>query len=222
MLSLKNFSVSVQNVPIVQDVSLIVKQGQLLMIMGDNGGGKSTLACSLMGLSGYTCTGEIAFDGNDISGWSVQKRAQAGIFLGFQHPLEVPGLPIKTFLQHAYRSCKGSELSLELLDVKIKKSFEQVGLPQEYVNRNVHEGFSGGQKKRFELVQMLVLEPRIIILDEPDSGLDAQGLNALTNVINEYRATHRQAIVIIITHNAGLAKMLFADRVITILSGKLI
>jgi len=225
MLSLKNFSVSVQSVPIVQDVSFVFTSGQLVVITGDNGGGKSTFASALMGLSGYSCSGEVLLDGNDISGWSVEKRAQAGIFLGFQHPIEVPGLPIKTFLHHAYRSCTLRQAQgerVEEINKKIEKAFEQVGLPVEYSARNVHEGFSGGQKKRFELVQMLVLEPRIIILDEPDSGLDAQGVTALIDVIKQYRATHPEALVIIITHNTGLAEQLCADRMVTMSAGKLL
>ncbi len=223
MVSLKNFSVSAQTVPIVHGITHDFINGQLVIISGDNGSGKSTLACSLMGLSGYTCSGEILLDGVDISGWSVEKRAQAGIFLGFQHPIEVPGLPIKTFLHYAYRSCNPqTALSVEDINQKIEKAFELVRLPADYIDRNVHEGFSGGQKKRFELVQMLVLEPRIIILDEPDSGLDTQGVSALINVIKEYRATHQDAIFILITHNTQLPQQLNADHTVTMSAGKLL
>jgi len=222
MLFLKNFSVSAQETPIVHDISIAFNSGQLVVIAGDNGSGKSTFASALMGLSGYNVTGEVLLDGNDITSWPVEKRAQAGMFLGFQHPIEVPGLPIKTFLHHAFRSCKGADLALELLDKKIEKAFELVGLPAEYSNRNVNEGFSGGQKKRFELVQMLVLEPRIIILDEPDSGLDAHGVNALIDVITAYRTAHPEALIIIITHNTLLAKQLQADHILTMSAGKLV
>jgi Fe-S cluster assembly ATP-binding protein len=222
MLFLKNFSVSAQETPIVHDISIAFNSGQLVVIAGDNGSGKSTFASALMGLSGYNVSGEVLLDGNDITSWPVEKRAQAGMFLGFQHPIEVPGLPIKTFLHHAFRSCKGADLALELLDKKIEKAFELVGLPAEYSNRNVNEGFSGGQKKRFELVQMLVLEPRIIILDEPDSGLDAHGVNALIDVITAYRTAHPEALIIIITHNTLLAKQLQADHILTMSAGKLV
>ncbi len=222
MLFLKKFSVSAQETCIVKDISIVFNHGQLVIIHGDNGSGKSTFASGLMGLSGYTCSGQILLDVTDISNWSVEKRAQAGIFLGFQHPLEVPGLPIKSFLQHAYRSSKGSDLSLDLLDQKIEKAFELVGLPVEYSKRNVHEGFSGGQKKRLELAQMLVLEPRIVILDEPDSGLDAQGVHALINAINAYRTMRQDALVIIITHNTQLAQQLQVDRILTMSAGRLV
>jgi Fe-S cluster assembly ATP-binding protein len=223
MLSLKNFSVCAQSTPIVRDITTVFKSGQLVIISGDNGSGKSTLACALMGLSEYTVSGEIFLEGNTISGWSVEKRAQAGIFLGFQHPIEVPGLPITTFLQHAYRSChSGHEITLEEINQKIERAFELVGLPKEYSVRNVHEGFSGGQKKRFELVQMLVLEPRIIILDEPDSGLDAQGVSALITVIKQYREMHPEALIIIITHNTHFAEQFNADLQLTMTAGKLI
>jgi Fe-S cluster assembly ATP-binding protein len=222
MLSLKNFSVSIEKTAIVHDITHDFTSGQLVIISGDNGSGKSTLVSALMGLSGYQVTGEISLDGVDITGWSIEKRAHAGIFLAFQHPIEVPGLPIKTFLHHAYRSCKGPNLALEALDQKIANAFQKVGLPAEYIDRNVHEGFSGGQKKRFELVQMLVLEPRIVILDEPDSGLDAQGVAALIEVINQYKNSHPEALIIIITHNKNLAEQFQADQRLLMSAGRLL
>lgn len=234
MLVLKNFSVSIGGGPagegpagegpvsLLTDVNLVFSSGQTVIIAGHNGSGKSTLAAGIMGLAGYHPEGNIALEGNDITTWSVEQRAQAGIFLAYQYPMEIPGLAIRTFLHHAYRSCKGATLSLHDLDKKIDGAFQQVGLPPEYSVRNVHEGFSGGQKKRFELVQMLVLEPRIIIVDEIDSGLDATGIAMVIRLIAEYKATFPETLFIIITHNTALYQHLAVDKYITMQGGRVL
>lgn len=223
MLFLKNFCVAVQETSILHDISIHFKQSELVAITGANGSGKSTLACALMGLSGYTISGELVLDGIDITGWDVQKRAQAGIFLGYQHPLEIPGLSITTFLQHAFRACSpDSDTSLQAINQKIEHALDAVGLPAMFMQRGLHEGFSGGQKKRLELAQILVLEPRIIILDEPDSGLDACGVHALINLIATYRTMHPDTLIILITHNVDLIEQVHADLHLTMTAGKLV
>ncbi len=201
MLVLQNFSVFRGSTPIVAPITFSFRQGSTTIITGNNGSGKSTLASALMGLSGFHTQGNIFFNGLSIAEWSVEQRARSGFFFVYQYPLEIPGLGIKTFLQHAYRACKGTDLTVEQIDKKIGDSFAFVGLPQDYCQRNVHEGFSGGQKKRLELVQLLVLEPRVIILDELDSGLDAQGIQTVTHLIDYYKKLHPETIFIIITHN---------------------
>ncbi len=227
MLVLKNFSVyisegSIEPVSLLKDINLIFNSGQTVIITGPNGSGKSTLAGSLMGLAGYDPEGTIELEGSDITTWSVEQRAQAGIFLAYQYPMEIPGLAIRTFLHHAYRSCKGAALPLQGLDKKIDQAFHMVGLPAEYSARNVHEGFSGGQKKRLELVQMLVLEPRIIIMDEVDSGLDAPGIAMVIRLIAHYKATFPTCLFIIITHNTALYQQLAVDKYITMQSGRIL
>lgn len=222
MLSFNNFSVFCDSKPIVQALSAEFISGQVIVISGDNGSGKSTLAGAIMGLSGYTTQGELTYKNQLIADLAPEQRAQLGIFLAYQYPVEVPGLRITTFLQHAYRACHGTALPLSELDSKIANAFATVGLPAEFLARTMHEGFSGGQKKRLELVQMLVLEPQVIIFDELDSGLDAAGITMLTQVIRDYKVTHAEAIFIIITHSAAFATACHADKLLTMQAGRFV
>lgn len=222
MLTFKDFSVHIGTQQIIKNIALTCLSGQLVTITGANGGGKSTLVAALMGLSGYECQGEILLNGQSIIDWPVEKRAQAGIFLAHQHPVIIPGLRNKIFLQHAYRACKGTALPLSEIDKKIAYALERVGLPEDFIDRQVHDGFSGGQRKRFELAQMLVLEPRIIILDEIDSGLDAAGLQMVTTLIAEYRTAFPETIFLVITHNSLFSQALVPDASLQMHEGQLV
>ena len=220
MLTFDNFSLFFNELPIVRALVAYFHAGQTVVITGDNGSGKATLACGIMGVAGYNAQGKLIYDGHDISAWPIEKRAQAGIFLAYQYPLEIPGLGFTTFLHHAYRACHGNELSLSELDEKIKTACVHVGLPAELLQRDL-SGFSGGQKKRLELVQMLVLQPKVIIFDEIDSGLDAPGITQVHEVIDAYKRDFPGTLFIIITHNVLFAQQCRPDVHLIMRAGEL-
>lgn len=216
MISFNNVSVFVDGIPIITDLSGAFCAGSTVVITGNNGSGKSTLAHALMGLAPYKVSGTITYHGQDITAWPVEKRAQAGIFLAYQQPREIPGLSVATLLYHAYRSIKGTDATLKEIEDKIAAAFDAVGLPRDLMQRGVHEGFSGGQKKRLELVQLLVLEPKLIILDELDSGMDALGVQTMHELLVEYKQKHPQALLFVITHNTQYAQLLNPDTCIAL------
>ncbi|HVX00812.1 MAG TPA: Fe-S cluster assembly ATPase SufC, partial [Candidatus Babeliaceae bacterium] len=196
--------------------------GTTHIIMGPNGSGKTSLALGLMGHPSYALSsGSITLNGKDITDLAIHKRAQAGFFLAFQQPYDIPGVSFFTFLQEAYRSM-GGVASSEDLQVRVAQAFEFVGIAREYMFRPVNHGFSGGEKKRLELAQLLVLNPCVVILDEPDSGIDAEGIMMIARVIKAVKQKRPEAILIIITHNTQLAENLEPDAVHILVQGRLV
>lgn len=200
MLFLKNMTVTVDEKNVVQDFSLEITPGSLHVIMGQNGSGKSSLAHSLMGLPAYELTsGSIHFKDQDISTMPIHHRSKLGIFLAFQQPMTIPGVTVFQFLKEIY-SASGQQSSPADFQQLVQDLLQQVGLDLSFLYRGCNENFSGGEKKRLEIVQMLLLKPQLIILDEIDSGLDVDALKAIGTCVQNYLQEHQDASCIVITH----------------------
>ena len=231
-LQIHNLSANINGKEILNDLCFELERGQVHAIMGPNGSGKSTLANVIMGHPKYTVTsGSILVDGENILDMSTEERANRGLFLGFQYPTEIPGVGYSHFLRNAYnilnKSLSGKQKDREVfLTVKefheyLKKNLDSVGLQSTFLSRYLNEGFSGGEKKRSEVMQMLVLKPLIAILDEPDSGLDIDAIQAVAEAINILISSG--AGVLIITHYARILRYLSKlDKVHVMSKGQII
>src|SRR3954471_12564205 len=215
VLEIRGLTATVAGVKILKGIDLTVRAGEVHAIMGPNGSGKSTLAQVLAGHPAYTVTaGQVLYDGNDLLDMDPEVRAQAGVFLAFQYPVEIPGISNAYFLRAAYneiRKAKGLEEvdSMDFLDL-LEEKLRLVEWGPEIMSRAVNSGFSGGEKKRNEILQMAVLEPRLAILDETDSGLDIDALRIVANGVNALRRPENAAIVV--THYQRLLNYIVPDR----------
>lgn len=230
MLVIKNLHASIQDEKqktktILRGINLTIHPGEVHAVMGPNGSGKSTLANILAGRNDYEITeGDVTFFGKDLFSLEPEARAAAGLFLAFQYPVEIPGVNNMYFLKAAVNSIrKYADLSpLDAMDflklVKIK--LKEVGMDEKFLNRAVNEGFSGGEKKRNEILQMLMLEPKLAILDETDSGLDIDALQAVAKGVNSLRSTHRSLLVV--THYQRLLDYIVPDVVHVMVKGQII
>ena len=225
MLSIKNLHVSVDNKKILKGLDLEVHAGEVHAIMGPNGSGKSTLANVLAGRDGYVVTdGTITYQGKNLVEMAPEVRACEGIFLAFQYPVEIPGVNNIYMLKaamNAIRAYRGEPPldAVEFLNL-IKEKVKLVNLKEELLNRSVNEGFSGGEKKRNEIFQMAVLEPKLAILDETDSGLDIDALKTVAEGVNSLR--HHDRAIIIVTHYQRLLNYIVPDQVHVLSDGKII
>jgi Fe-S cluster assembly ATP-binding protein len=191
--------------------------------MGPNGSGKSTLAATLMGSPEYAVTGgSIRFRGDDITDWDVDVRGKAGIFLAFQYPQEVAGVSVINFLRQALSARKGIDLSVLELRLAIMEWMERLGMDPSFADRYLNEGFSGGEKKRNEILQMAILEPELAILDETDSGLDIDALKVVASGIEEVRSDRPDLGVVLITHYNRLLQELEPDHVHILMGGRIV
>lgn len=225
MLSIKNLKVSINDKQILKGLNLEVKAGEVHAIMGPNGSGKSTLANVIVGRDGYKIdSGEIIYEGKDLTGIEPEIRAREGIFLAFQYPVEIPGVNNVYLLKaamNAKRKHRGeAELdAFEFLDL-VKEKMKVVNMNEDLLNRAVNEGFSGGEKKRNEIFQMALLEPKLAILDETDSGLDIDALKIVASGVNGLRSEDRA--IIIVTHYQRLLDYIIPDYVHVLSDGKII
>jgi Fe-S cluster assembly ATP-binding protein len=225
MLEIRNLRASIGEKEILKGIDLTVNAGEVHAVMGPNGSGKSTLAQVLAGHPGYEVTGgEVLYDGRDLLEMDPEVRAQEGIFLAFQYPIEIPGVTNAYFLRSAYneiRKAKGmTELDpLEFLDLMEEKT-KVVEMDPAMMNRSVNTGFSGGEKKRNEILQMAVLEPRLAILDETDSGLDIDALKVVANGVNALRSPDKATIVV--THYQRLLNYIVPDFVHVLANGRIV
>ncbi len=211
------------NIEILRGIDLTVHEGEVHALMGPNGSGKSTLASVLLGTPEYEITaGSIRFRGEDITEWDPAIRGKAGIFLAFQYPQEIPGVSVINFLRQALSARKGIDLSVLELRLAIMEWMERLEMDPSFGERYLNEGFSGGEKKRNEILQMAILEPEMAILDETDSGLDIDALRVVSRGVQEVRKDREQMGVLAITHYQRLLDELHPDHVHVIVDGRIV
>ena len=224
MLKIENLYASVEDIEILKGIDLEVNAGEVHAIMGPNGSGKSTLAQVLAGGEGYEVSGKATFDGQDLLDMDPEQRARAGLFLAFQYPVEIPGVNSTYFLRTSYneiRKHRGEEAvdAMDFLDL-IREKLALVEMDESFLKRPVNEGFSGGEKKRNEILQMAVLEPKLSILDETDSGLDIDALRIVANGVNKLHAPDKA--VVVVTHYQRLLNYIIPDYVHVLYQGRIV
>ena len=226
VLEIKNLQVSViteaGNKEILRGVDLTVKSGETHAIMGPNGSGKSTLAYSIAGHPKYLITGgSVTLDGNDVLEMSVDERAKAGLFLAMQYPVEVPGVSVSNFLRTAVTAIRGEAPMVRTWVGEVKEAMASLNIDTAFSERNVNEGFSGGEKKRHEILQMELLRPKIAILDETDSGLDVDALRIVSEGVNRVKANSDLGVMLI-THYTRILRYIKPDFVHVFANGKIV
>jgi len=223
LFRIEGLRVSVEGTPILNGVDLEVHAGEVHALMGPNGSGKSTLANTLLGNADYEITGgRVWFKGEDITDWPPDVRGKAGIFLAFQYPEEIPGVPVIQFLRQALSARRGMDLSVLELRLSIMDWMKRLEMDPSFADRYLNEGFSGGEKKRNEILQLAILEPEMAILDETDSGLDIDALRTVARGVNEVRAARPELGVLLITHYQRILDLLTPDRVHILMAGQVV
>ena len=203
-------------------MNLNVGAGETHVLMGPNGAGKSTLGYTLMGNPRYTVTGgKIFFNGEDITDLGTDKRAQKGMFLSFQSPLEVPGITLETFIRNALQQTMGERVKLFQFQKQLKATMEMLHMNETYAGRDLNVGFSGGERKKSEILQLLMLNPKLAILDETDSGLDVDAVRTVSAGIQEYQKRQNGALIII-THSAKILESLHVDYTHVLVKGRIV
>ena len=221
LLVVENLHVTVDSKAILTGLNLAIHAGEVHAIMGPNGSGKSTLSFCLMGHPKYTITqGRIIYRGQEITQLSPDERAKAGIFLAFQYPTAIPGVTIANFLRTALKSVKGGDVPVKEFRQTVKTQLKALGIPDAFMNRYVNDGFSGGEKKRIEILQMAVLQPQLAVLDETDSGLDIDALKVVADGINALRSPTRG--MLLITHYQRMLNYIKPDRVHVMVAGAVV
>ncbi len=221
LLEVKDLKVSVDGAVILNGLSLSVGEGEVHVLMGPNGAGKSTLVNTVMGHPQYKVeSGSILFDGKDITALPADQRAKAGLFLSFQSPEEVPGVTLESFLRTSRAALTGKPVRLFAYQKELKQKMAELGMDEEYASRYLNVGFSGGEKKKSEILQMLMLNPRLAILDETDSGLDVDAVKVVSQGVEKFRS--RKNSLLIITHSTKILESLPVDRVHVLMDGKIV
>ncbi len=222
LLEVKNLAVNVEDKQILKNINLEIKPGETHVLMGPNGAGKSTLGYALMGNPKYTVTnGSITFAGEDITNMSVDKRAKAGMFLSFQNPLEVPGITLGSFLKTALEQQRGVRIKAWDFRKELRQAMALLQMDSKYAERDLNSGFSGGEKKKAEILQLLMLNPKLAVLDETDSGLDVDAVKIVSQGIKAFQE-HRQGALLIITHNTKILDALHVDKTHILAQGQII
>ncbi|MBQ6674632.1 MAG: Fe-S cluster assembly ATPase SufC [Ruminococcus sp.] len=220
LLEIKGLSASAEKKEILHGVSLFIDGGETHVLMGPNGAGKSTLGSTIMGSPEYTVgSGSILLDGEDITELSPDKRAKKGIFLSFQSPIEIPGITLSEFLRNALEQTTGKHMKLWDFKKKLKAAMDLLDMDPSYADRDLNVGFSGGEKKKAEILQLLILQPRLAILDETDSGLDVDAVRTVSKGIDEYKKQTGGSLLVI-THNTKILDALTVDKTHILADGK--
>ncbi|MEN3356698.1 MAG: Fe-S cluster assembly ATP-binding protein [Mycobacteriales bacterium] len=221
-LDIRDLHVAVGDRLILQGVNLTVRSGETHALMGPNGSGKSTLAYSIAGHPKYTVTrGSITLDGEDVLSMTVDERARAGLFLAMQYPVEVPGVSVSNFLRTAATAVRGEAPKLRTWVKEVNEAMSGLSMDRAFAERNVNEGFSGGEKKRHEILQLALLKPKIAILDETDSGLDVDALRTVSDGINKVRGSGEVG-VLLITHYTRILRYVRPDFVHVFYGGRIV
>src|SRR6476620_11453012 len=220
-LQIEKLEATVEGKEILKGIDLTVRQGETHALMGPNGSGKSTLANVLMGRPGYVVTGgEVRFKGENILALTPDQRAQRGLFLAMQYPVEIPGVSVVNFLRTAYKSVKGQDINALEFRKHMKEKMKLLGVEDEMVQRYVNQGFSGGEKKKNEILQLAVLEPEIAVLDETDSGLDIDSLRSVAEGVA--RLIGPSLGILLITHYQRILNYIKPDHIHVMMDGRLV
>lgn len=221
-LEIRDLHVSVEDKEILRGVDLTVRAGETHAIMGPNGSGKSTLAYAIAGHPKYDVTsGEILFDGESVLEMTVDERARAGLFLAMQYPVEVPGVSVSNFLRTAVTAVRGEAPKLRDFSKEMRGAMEELQIDSAFAQRNLNEGFSGGEKKRHEILQLEMLKPKIAVLDETDSGLDIDALKVVSEGVNRFRSGGETGILLI-THYTRILRYVTPDFVHVFAGGRVV
>lgn len=222
LLTTKDLSVNVEEKEILHNINLEIGKGETHVLIGPNGAGKSTLGYALMGNPRYQITnGKIYFNGTELQDESADKRAQKGIFLSFQNPLEVPGISLANFIRNALEQRTGNRIRLWDFKKEMKKAMDVLQMDESYADRDLNVGFSGGEKKKAEILQLLMLKPSLAILDETDSGLDVDAVHTVSKGIEEYQKSKKGSLLII-THSTRILQSLHVDKTHVLVDGHLV
>jgi Fe-S cluster assembly ATP-binding protein len=223
LFEVANLHVAVDGTEILKGVDLVVDAGEVHALMGPNGSGKSTLANALLGNPAYQVTaGQVRFKGEDVTDWPADVRGKAGMFLAFQYPEEIPGVPMAQFLRQALSARRGMDLSVLELRVSIMEWMKKLGMDPSFADRYLNEGFSGGEKKRNEILQLAILEPELAILDETDSGLDIDALGVVARGVDAVRQARPELGVLVVTHYQRILDQLHPDFVHLLIEGRIV
>ena len=221
LLKIQDLNVNIEKKQVLRGVNLAVNAGETHVLMGPNGAGKSTLGFTLMGNPRYEITGgKIFFDGEDITEMAADKRAAKGIFMSFQTPLEVPGISLESFIRTALQQKTGKRVKLFQFQKELKEMMSLLHMDESYASRDLNVGFSGGEKKKSEILQLLMLKPKLAILDETDSGLDVDAVRTVSKGIEEYQKNQNGALIII-THSTKILESLHVDKTHVLVKGKI-
>ncbi|MBR1877271.1 MAG: Fe-S cluster assembly ATPase SufC [Lachnospiraceae bacterium] len=222
LLEIKNLSVSVEDNEILKDITLSIGKGETHVLMGPNGAGKSTLGNALMGNPVYKITGgNIYFNGLDIREETADKRARAGMFMSFQNPLEVPGISLSSFIRNAITQQTQEKVKFSQYRKDLAANMELLNFDESYKDRDLNVGFSGGEKKKAEILQLLMLKPKFAILDETDSGLDVDAVRTVSEGIREYQK-YQDGALLIITHATKILESLHVDKTHILVKGRIV
>jgi Fe-S cluster assembly ATP-binding protein len=220
-LEIRDLTVDIQGKTILDGVTLDLDKGKTLALMGPNGSGKSTLAYAIAGHPAYEVTGgSILYKGEDISDWTPDERARAGVFLAMQYPVEVPGVSVTNFLRTAVNAVRDEDIAVRQFMQELKGQMADLQVDEKFLQRSVNDGFSGGEKKRFEILQMAMLKPEIAVLDETDSGLDVDALKIVSDGVNALRGPDLG--VLIITHYTRILRYITPDEVHVMMEGRIV
>jgi Fe-S cluster assembly ATP-binding protein len=221
LLEIRDLHVAVDGKEILKGLTLTVDAGEVHALMGRNGSGKSTLSAVIMGHPRYEVTsGSVRYRGEDLLQFPVHERARKGVFLCFQYPMALPGVQVASFLRQSVKAVRGAEVPAKEFRPLVKRHLEELGIPQAFMTRYVNDGMSGGEKKRMEILHMLLLQPALAVLDETDSGLDIDALKVVADGINRLRAPDRG--VLLVTHYQRMLDHVVPDRVHVLLSGRIV